>query len=161
MQKLLALITSFLVTTCSATPMSSVEQNEALSVHNQLRSQHDAPALVWNNELAKYAETHASKCQFKHSGSPYGENLAAGYPSVTEAIHTWYAEKKLYNKSHPGFSIKTGHFSQLVWKSTTNLGCAYVTCNSKNKTPGNYLVCEYNPAGNVINAGYFEKNVLM
>jgi len=43
----------------------------------------------------------------------------------------------------------TGHFTQVVWIASTELGCAWVPCNTAD-TPGNYLMCEYQTAGNVI-----------
>ena len=57
------------------------------------------------------------------------------------------------------FSESTGHFTQLVWKDTTKVGCGAVHCNSNvnNGASGWYLVCEYTPRGNVI--GAFKQNV--
>jgi uncharacterized protein YkwD len=137
----------------------SVEQ-AALAAHNHFRAVHHAPPLVWDTTLANYAERYAAKCKFKHSSSPYGENLAAGYPTVNVAVNAWYAEQAQYSYLWPGFSYKTGHFTQVVWKSTQKLGCAFVLCDGKNGTPGHYLVCEYSPHGNVTNSGYFRANVL-
>lgn len=135
-------------------------QQEVLSSHNKFRANHHAPKLVWDDELAAYAERYASKCKFAHSSSPYGENLAAGYQSAYAAVEAWYEEHKQYSYATPGFSYKTGHFTQLVWRASRKLGCAYVTCNGKNGTPGKYLVCEYSPAGNIINGDYFARNIL-
>lgn len=136
------------------------QQQEALATHNKLRKLHDAPTMQWDNELALYAEKYASKCEFKHSHGEYGENLAAGYPSAAAAINGWYTEKKDYSYQQAKFSSRTGHFTQLVWKSSTKLGCAIVKCDGKNGTPGDYLVCEYNPPGNITNDGYFQNNVM-
>lgn len=134
-------------------------QQDALSVHNRFRAIHDAAALEWDSNLAEYAFKHASQCIFEHSHGPYGENLAAGYRSTEAAITAWYDEEKLYSYSNPQFSKATGHFTQLVWKSTRKVGCAIVPCKGLNGTPGNYVACEYSPAGNIINPGYFSKNV--
>jgi uncharacterized protein YkwD len=144
----------------AATPEQHDAQLNILAAHNRLRAQHHAPDLTWDNTLARYAARHAGKCKFRHSSSPYGENLAAGYPSASLAVNAWYAERAQYSYSHPGFSSRTGHFTQMVWKSSKKLGCAYASCNGKNGTPGKYWVCEYSPAGNVVNRGYFEANVL-
>jgi uncharacterized protein YkwD len=133
---------------------------EILSEHNKYRAKHHAPKLIWDDRLAAYAERYGSNCKFKHSYGPYGENLAAGFSTVSASVARWYNEKSIYSYSHPGFSKATGHFTQLVWKSTTRLGCGYVSCDGKNGTPGKYLVCEYSPAGNVVNEGFFEENVL-
>lgn len=51
------------------------------------------------------------------------------------------------------FSDSVGHFTQLVWKNTTTVGCGAADCNDA----GWLLVCEYNPAGNVV--GQFASNV--
>ena len=132
---------------------------QALATHNQLRAQHNAPALTWDDTLAAYAARYASHCNFKHSGGPYGENLAAGYPSLNTGVQVWHAEKAYYNPNNPGISMRTGHYTQMIWKSTKKLGCAYVACNGKQGTPGNFLVCEYSPAGNILSRELFIKNV--
>lgn len=54
----------------------------------------------------------------------------------------WYNEVKDYDYSKPGFSMKTGHFTQVVWKGTKRVGCGRTACN------GHPLItCEYAPAG--------------
>lgn len=63
------------------------------------------------------------------------------------------AEMKDYNYSDPTFSEQTGHFTQLVWGSTSSVGCGARLCGTK----GWYLVCEYWPRGNVV--GDFGKQV--
>lgn len=130
-----------------------------LLTHNQLRQLHGSPKLQWDAKLADLAAKHAGRCQFRHSDYPYGENLAIGYPSAPEAIKAWYGEIKNYSYRHPGFSHNTGHFTQLIWKSTTNVGCAMVDCSGKNGLHGNLLVCEYSPMGNINSADYFHANV--
>lgn len=136
------------------------QAQEALNAHNKFRKLHHAPDLIWDSTLAEYAKNYASLCEFKHSRTPYGENLAAGYPSIEAAIQAWYDENEDYSYRWPGFSHQTGHFTQMVWKSTTKLGCAYVACNGKHGTPGHYLVCEYSPRGNIITGRRFRENVL-
>lgn len=135
-------------------------QQEILSTHNEFRAKHQAAALQWDEKLAQYAENHANQCKFVHTHGPYGENLAAGYPSPSAAITAWYNENKYYSYSDPKFSPDTGHFTQLVWRSTQKIGCAVVRCNGQQGTPGAFLVCEYSPAGNITNQGYFAQNVL-
>jgi hypothetical protein len=148
-----------LLITISGAYARSVSE-EVLQLHNQYRAKHHAPALAWDETLAIYAKRYASQCLFKHSHGRYGENIAAGYPSVADAVRAWYGEYKNYSYAKPGFAMNTGHFTQLVWRSSKKLGCAYVACDGQNGTPGNFLVCEYSPAGNVVNAGYFAVNVL-
>lgn len=158
--------TGMLVTLVALTPVYSQAsylpeswQQQVLRAHNAFRARHHAAPLVWDHELANYAHRYASRCEFRHSATPYGENLAAGYSSALAAVQAWYDEGGQYSYSYPGFSYRTGHFTQMVWKTSKKLGCGYVSCNGANGTPGKYLVCEYSPAGNKINAGYFARNV--
>lgn len=53
-------------------------------------------------------------------------------------------------------NLATGHFTQLVWKATNQLGCG-IAVTTTNKV---YGVCNYSPQGNIVNAGYFQTNVL-
>ncbi|GJN89763.1 hypothetical protein Rhopal_002752-T1 [Rhodotorula paludigena] len=141
-------------------PADPVEAS-ALAIHNQLRARHDAPALTWSTELASAAQTWANACVFEHGGGAglgAGENLAAGYGSVDAAVQAWYDEVADYDFNNPGFSSATGHFTQLVWVGTSQLGCAVTDCPGL----GDYLVCEYLEAGNIVGGDgiYFRENVL-
>lgn len=124
--------------------------------HNNDRSKHSAPELAWNQTLADYAKKYLKNqnCVFAHSGGPYGENIAMGYDSAEDAIKAWYEENKQYNFKIAKFSESTGHFTQMVWKSSTQIGCADVDCGDK----GTFMACEYFPRGNVM--GQFVENVL-
>ena len=54
-----------------------------------------------------------------------------------------------YNASNP----QPSHFTQVVWKGTTQVGCAVATCNNifpAKYGPAKYYVCEYYPQGNII-----------
>ncbi|KAH7341698.1 CAP domain-containing protein [Rhizoctonia solani] len=129
-----------------------------LAPHNNERAEHGAKALVWDDGLASSAEAWANQCKFQHSQS--GENLYAGTgnPTAADAIGAWNSESKDYSPENP----EASHWTQVVWKETTELGCALNQC-----APGtifdakygvtNYYVCHYNPAGNVI--GQFPQNV--
>ncbi|KAK5994517.1 Protein PRY2 [Cladobotryum mycophilum] len=122
-----------------------------LNSTNVYRDQHNASSLRWNQTLASFASTYLSSpsvgdaCKFEHSGGPYGENLAIGYPNATASVEAWGNEREKYNFNDPGFSHETGHFTQLVWKDTTDVGCDRKLCGTK----GWYLICEYWPRGNV------------
>lgn len=151
---------SLLVLGFAKTAYSQSLEAEALLAHNKWRQLHRVPSLRWDKELQQVAQKHAAHCIFKHSSSGYGENLAAGYPSITAAVNAWYAESSLYSYKASNYSPETGHFTQLIWASSQYLGCASVSCNGKYGTPGIYWVCEYSPAGNILNPGYFKKNVL-
>jgi hypothetical protein len=71
-----------------------------------------------------------------------------------------YDEGKHYNYNNPGFTHETGHFTQLVWKSTTSVGCA--RCGGRGaQWYETYVVCDYKPPGNVVSGNQFRENVLL
>ncbi|ROW03632.1 hypothetical protein VPNG_07195 [Cytospora leucostoma] len=128
-----------------------------LNSTNFYRREHNASAVSWNDTLASYASSYlssmgslspdsGSECDFAHSGGPYGENLAIGCGDVTGCVGLWGDEREEYDFDNPGFSEETGHFTQLVWKDTTAVGCGRRLCGER----AWYLVCEYWPRGNVI-----------
>jgi glioma pathogenesis-related protein 2 len=148
-------------------------QNAILARHNFYRVKHGVPPLkldrTLNNNAQQWATTLASTQQFKHASvKGQGENLyvygttARTFPSVTieanKAVDAWYNEIKDYNYGKPGFSMGTGHFTQVVWKSTTTLGCGIATGKYQQRFNGRYVVCRYTPPGNYL--GQFPQNVL-
>ncbi|KAH0610902.1 uncharacterized protein H6S33_011329 [Morchella sextelata] len=147
--------TAAATTTSTAATPADTWAADVLNAHNTRRALHGAPALTWNTTMASYAAGVSKGCVFEHSGGPYGENLAAGY-TTDEAIEAWYAEGASYDYAAGLFSEATGHFTQLVWASATQVGCGIATCGTST-TPGDMLTCEYD-TGNVI--GYFVANVL-
>ncbi|CAF1387863.1 unnamed protein product [Rotaria sp. Silwood1] len=80
----------------------------------------------------------------------YSQYLCRSWP-----VTSWYNESVYYNFSSPGFSASTGHFTQLVWQSTTVCGIS-ICCISNNTQC--YVVANYYPAGNYLNQ--FAQNVL-
>ncbi|KAG7880763.1 hypothetical protein KL906_002137 [Ogataea polymorpha] len=155
----------------SASSLSSFAQTY-LDRHNYFRALHeDTPNLTWNDDVAQvaqnYADAYTCNGELVHSGNSLdgqslGENLAYGYNFATAgAVDAWYDEINQYNYSDPGYSEATGHFTQLVWKSSTEVGCAYKYCGSY---LGYYIVCNYLPIGNLVLVGdpsyFFEKNVM-
>lgn len=62
-----------------------------------------------------------------------------------------------YNFKNSGFSAGTGHFTQVVWKGSTDLGIGVATGN-KHGMKCTYIVARYRPAGNFM--GRYQENVL-
>lgn len=160
------------VTVTPTTPASpqftdtTLFKDAVLNSTNFYRYEHNATFLAWNDSLATYAADYAPQCIWAHSHGAPGENLARGYPDITSAVDAWGDERSMYDFGNPptGFTEATGHFTQLVWKSTQTVGCAIQNCNGQNGIQGWYLVCEYWPAGNIVGQGastnaWFEVNV--
>jgi glioma pathogenesis-related protein 2 len=131
-----------------------------LNAHNNFRAKHCVPAMTWSDSLAASAQQWASGCKmnggaFVHSGVP-GENLRWSSPPGGQGdgavTASWYNEIGNYNFNNPGFSPATGHFTQVVWAGSTQLGCAKAVCGNFD-----YWVCRYSPAGNI--TGQFPANV--
>ena len=131
-----------------------------LDAHNRGRAEHCAAPLQWSADLAmaaqRWANTLAQRgCALEHSSGPLGENLAAGTPgtmTAERAVDLWMQERAGHDFRRGGFSMATGHFTQVVWKSTQRLGCASATCQRMQ-----VWVCNYDPPGNM--EGDFQRNV--
>ena len=65
----------------------------------------------------------------------------------------WYEEIKDYNFGNPGFSSGTGHFTQVIWVGSQEVGVA----KASNANGTQFVVARYYPAGNVL--GRFPENV--
>ena len=123
-----------------------------LIAHNRVRAEHCAEPLAWSDELAAEAAAWANQltangCAFEHSRSDHGENLAAGTSGALDAdavVAMWAREEEKYDFRRPAFSMKTGHFTQVVWKDTLAVGCGVATCAGRDT-----WVCNYDPPGNV------------
>lgn len=144
----------------TATPPNTIAQR-FVDAHNRVRAKHCASPLTWSPKLASVAQKWADSlrdqgCKFGHSGGQFGENLAAGTEGVLDpeaTVKMWYDEIAKYKFPDGGFSMETGHFTQVVWRGTTQVGCGHSSCN------GNDIwVCNYDPAGNW--EGQYRENVL-
>lgn len=158
--------------------LTAAEKQEILTAHNNARkgvpgnTEGPLPVMIWDNTLAaaaqRWANTLAKKCNGSQDHSPtnYGENLLSAWSSdpaappitATKAISYWVGEKQYYTYSKtkcPAGSacgtcskLPCTHYTQIVWRATTKVGCARAAC----KAPGKYWtiwVCNYDPRGNV------------
>lgn len=133
-----------------------------LALHNRERGAAGVPPLAWDAALAQSAASYgpalAAHGRLVHSPAGVrpgqGENLwmgTAGSFSVEEMVGSWAAEKSLFvpgtvpSVSRSGHFSDVGHYTQMIWRGTTRLGCAI------HRTRANdYLICRYSPPGNVV-----------
>lgn len=153
-------------------------RSSALSAHNGYRTTHHSPNMTISDSLNSTAQTWAqylaTNAVLQHSDPSQrnnaGENLYVSYTTATSidpatlgnaAVKKWYDEVSAYDYNNPVFSGTTGHFTQVVWNNSTQLGCGAAqgtkTINGTNYNAF-YVVCQYAPAGNV--QGQFATNVL-
>ena len=145
--------------------------NDLVSLHNTLRTKHRVGKLTKLQAIATMAQKTATNCakiktlqhsQDKYNNQPVGQNLyvKTNAPSANDVMQGWYyKEEPNYNystgKSKNGGVI--GHFTQVVWKSTTLIGCAVATGTYLAYQNSYYVCCNYFPAGNYI--GEYVQNV--
>ncbi|KAJ7370393.1 hypothetical protein OS493_032570 [Desmophyllum pertusum] len=160
---LLSVISIILANTLIAEAAIPPFKDQCMKWHNEYRNKHQADSVKWSDTLAKEAEDWANylanENKFEHKGA--GENLyISGKPTpeepCTEATQLFYGEVKDYDFSKPGFSGETGHFTQLVWKNTKEMGAAQVP----RKDGRLIIVIRYSPAGNLDTTNAFKENVL-
>lgn len=140
-------------------------REEMLSRHNYLRSQHHTKELVRDSSLEKYALNFTNYLitldHLEHSPSRLnddyiGENICAGrYSSTigTDCVNLWYSEEPNFDYKKNEFDANCGHFTQIVWKNTKELGCG-MSCDEKDHC---VVSCNYYPSGNFY--GQFTSNV--
>jgi uncharacterized protein YkwD len=133
-----------------------------LEAHNSRRAKHCAEPLTWSDELAASAQAWSDEltrqsCAFEHSNNPdVGESLAGGDPGALDpekTVQMWYGEVDQYDFEAGVFTMETGHFTQVVWKGTKEVGCGVTTCGDMD-----IIVCHYAPSGNY--EGQYQENVV-
>lgn len=137
------------------------DARKVLDHHNLIRKEVGVDKLVWNTDLAAFAQEWADQlakdgCTMKHrkqpkvNDEPVGENLFWGSSSEAygplDASLSWYSEKKIYQygKFGHGNWHAIGHYTQMVWKNTKQVGVGVAVC----KNGGILVVANYYPAGN-------------
>jgi Cysteine-rich secretory protein family len=133
---------------------------QILEAHNRERLAVGAPPLQWDAQLAVDA---ASDGPFlgrlgdlqhspRESRPGQRENLAMawhGTMTASQIVGLWAAEKKMLQPglfpavSQTGKWEDVAHYTQMVWPTTTRVGCAIYS------TEWDYLICRYTPPGNL------------
>lgn len=140
----------------SGSKMSAKDIQAITAYHDKVRADVGVGPMKWSPTLAVYAQEWAdhlaaTTCRMVHrTERKYGENLfqgTAGYYTAVDAAKAWETEKKDYRGGvltasnwHP-----VSHYTQMVWRDTTALGCGEAICN---KTL--IVACNYDPPGNYI-----------
>ncbi|MBL8914968.1 MAG: hypothetical protein JNM17_29955 [Archangium sp.] len=149
-----------------AGPMLTAEQQEWLTAHNAIRAAASnpipataLPEVTWNQSAANLAADWASRCNFMHRDpNTLGENIFAATNSrtPTQIVNGWAAEKPDYNYANNSCTTgrQCGHYTQIVWRATTGIGCASQMCTTGSPFSSSinwvFVVCNYVPAGNIV-----------
>lgn len=130
-------------------------------VHNAERARLGLAPLVWNAGLARDADVYAKlllqRGVLAHASSSdrrgNGENLWMGTAGAwnSDAMVGMFLDERRYFRAaaFPDVSLTgnwtdVGHYSQIVWRDTKEVGCALDSGGGMD-----VLVCRYFPAGNV------------
>jgi len=136
-------------------------QTQFVRLHNERRFLHcNTPPLSHSPAAEASTKVAAGKCRFEHGlsgsqpGGPFGENLwgTSGTYTIAGAVSAWYNEIGKYSWASPGYSSAVGHFTQVVWRVSTSVGCSWCDNGSMQ-----IIICQYSPPGNLI--GAFAENV--
>ncbi|MGZ3274899.1 MAG: CAP family protein [Caulobacteraceae bacterium] len=137
-------------------------QQRILAQHNLEREDVGVPDMRWNASLAvsaqQWADHLARTGRFEHAPEnrrePQGENLWAGtrgYYSPEAMVNAWVREKRYFkpgsfpNNSITGRVEDVGHFTQVAWRDSREVGCAVARSDRED-----ILVCRYTQAGNYV-----------
>jgi len=142
---------------------------DVVKAHNKYRKTHAKVGDVKHNKdltvlAQRWADHLAAVKVLKHSddtfkGNPLGENVASKWSSAgadytgQEVVDQWYSEVSKYDFDKGQFMQGTGHFTQVVWKGSKEIGVGKALTSDGRV----YVVCNYYPAGNMV--GQFGENV--
>lgn len=149
---LLFALVSATVVTAQRTPQDIVD------AHNAARAAVGVGPVSWDATVAAWAQSwvdqFSASCQPMHSpaGRPYGENIYWGSDvnlTGVDAVNSWVSEMQYYDHATNSCSAPAGkscgHYTQVVWRDSTAIGCGSVLCDGG---AGAIVICSYNPPGN-------------
>jgi len=169
------LLLALLLTNASSFATEPQKFSGILSSHNQVRAKHNVQALTWSNSLAQYAQqwvnnlAQTQNCEMLHRPHDsdgefqqiHGENLfwasaiemADGKNqqqqfTPREIVKAWAEEEHFYNYQTNECQVgqDCGHYTQMVWHESKQVGCAIAVCGDKSQI----WACNYHPRGNFI-----------
>jgi hypothetical protein len=152
---------ALLMAASPAVPQERDAVADMLDAHNEAREDVGLPPLRWSGKLAQdasgWAEHLARRNLYDHAPPSVrkgqGENLWRGSRdrwSDWEKIGFFLAEKRYFRPgnfpdvSRTGQWSDVGHYTQIIWPETREVGCA-IARTARDEV----LVCRYWPAGNI------------
>ncbi|KAL6540815.1 Cuticle-degrading protease [Orobanche minor] len=143
-----------LILTTNASAPTNELHHQFMDKQNQARKAVGLNRLVWSDTLARYAGSYAGQrredCALEHSNGPYGENIFWGSGdewTPDQAAAAWVDEGQWYDYGSNSCAEEQqcGHYTQIVWRNTSKIGCARVVCDDDK---GVFMTCNYDPPGN-------------
>ena len=149
-------------------PVNNEVKTKIVTLHNKYRVEVGVPPIKWSEAMQKssggwalhLAENEGLRPVHADSENPYGESLSGGPgewgtgkdagTALEHAVASFAQEKSNYNGKPLSMNsnfYKSGHYTQMVWRATREIGCAVA---KRKDIPGYIAVCRYSPAGNTI-----------
>ncbi|KAF1745501.1 hypothetical protein MXB_4032, partial [Myxobolus squamalis] len=122
------------------------DEYSTLEAHNILRTNHGTEPLIWSRELCNLAKIKAKQySEQKVFPDILIDKEYAPCPDGVLVVESWYEEGITYDYNTHKCSQDSQHFTQIVWKNSSELGLAKVEIEE------NYwmLVMLYHPRGNI------------
>jgi uncharacterized protein YkwD len=142
-----------------APPVSAEVAEELVAAHNFWRKQVKTQSLVWSDQLSREAREWAlsllGRGVLEHNpNTTHGENIAwfAGdRMKPSDVVDHWGNEVEFYDygKNACLDGSECRHYTQIVWKDTREVGCAYAWGEHAKYGLQEFWVCNYSPAGNI------------
>jgi len=140
----------------AVTPMAAADGSLAeqmLAAHNAARTAVKTKPLVWSDKLAVAAQDWANVLIMRQTlvhpkKSKYGENIyevTGGQAAPEAVVKVWTAESADFDYKTNRCRGACGHYTQVVWRDTKELGCAVARRGNRE-----IWVCEYAPPGNYV-----------
>ncbi|KAJ8343371.1 hypothetical protein SKAU_G00307000 [Synaphobranchus kaupii] len=149
-------------TNAPAKGLGAKERFQIATQHNRLRSRVNPMAanmqkMEWSEKLSLLAQERAALCaEPPDPQGPHPDHVgwnthrsATGTTSFAEVIDAWFGEGRDYNYLI-GQCEDNGtcqHYTQLVWATSSRVGCARQVCYS-GAGPWEVYACAYSPGGN-------------
>ncbi|KAE9554846.1 hypothetical protein FO519_001961 [Halicephalobus sp. NKZ332] len=159
-------------------------KSQFLLAHNKYRKKHDAPELTLSEELSELAQRWAEKLAARQymaycELTGIGENITffPAHMTPQQIVDYWYTEHRKYEYETPGWQTGSNYFTQLIWKSTKEIGIGRKMLPAADCENGSLklakpqqngivisedkqiVVAFYRPAGNSNRPGLFAANV--
>jgi hypothetical protein len=132
-----------------------------LASHNIERSRMGVPSLQWDPALASAAASYGPSLALmgrlqhspRESRPGQRENLwmgTRGFYSPEQMVWSWVSERSMFRPgvfpdvSTTGNWSDVSHYTQLIWRTTTHVGCAVHGAGQ-----WEFLICRYSPPGNI------------
>ncbi len=120
--------------------------------------------LGYSSKVAATAQAWADGCDYRHNPGrgALGENIysyatTASQPTAIQldAVASWAGEAPDYDYASNTCSDVCGHYTAVVWRDSTDLGCGVTFCRTRSPFGSRlpdwwFVVCNYAPPGNYI-----------